>query len=59
MVYQQYTDLLDEMIKNIKQDHLIKQSCKVWLRKVQSSLKQNEEGILKFKCGLAESLDAL
>ncbi|KFK38561.1 hypothetical protein AALP_AA3G129700 [Arabis alpina] len=31
--------LLDEMIKKFKQ------SCKVWLRKVQSSLKQNEEDI--------------
>ncbi|XP_023641258.1 rRNA biogenesis protein RRP5 isoform X2 [Capsella rubella] len=31
--------LLDEMIKKFKQ------SCKIWLRKVQSSLKQNEEGI--------------
>jgi rRNA biogenesis protein RRP5 len=31
--------LLDEMIKKFKQ------SCKIWLRKIQSSLKQNEEAI--------------
>ncbi|XP_010489787.1 PREDICTED: rRNA biogenesis protein RRP5-like [Camelina sativa] len=31
--------LLDEMIKKFKQ------SCKIWSRKIQSSLKQNEEGI--------------
>ncbi|CAH2053972.1 unnamed protein product [Thlaspi arvense] len=31
--------LLDEMVKKFKQ------SCKVWLKKVQSYLKQNEEGV--------------
>ncbi|KAG7581622.1 S1 domain [Arabidopsis suecica] len=37
--YKLVDKLLDEMVKKFKQ------SCKIWLRKIQSSLQQNEEGI--------------